>query len=292
MRTLSARILLGFAALTITFGVITATLVVNMSQVEDQVILIGKGYMPIALVSKDLQRNQEDLDGFLDELRDESVSEPRKLTLMRLRRERDRLVRKVRTVLEELERKIDVDPMQFTVTRPKIETIEHAIGAVGPLYEQILAAPPPPGDPDASAKAQQAAVDALVRVKYEEKKINTKAMELAGQLQRSVGRTADNLEKNEHTLRLRTIYSGITAVVLGLLVTVWVVITLRPLRRLREGARRIAAGDYGEPDLRGGARRGRRPRARVQLDGPRRRGARARAASARSGSPRSARWPR
>jgi signal transduction histidine kinase len=33
-------------------------------------------------------------------------------------------------------------------------------------------------------------------------------------------------------------------VVLGLLVTVWVVIQLRPLRRLREGARRIAAGDY------------------------------------------------
>ena len=31
---------------------------------------------------------------------------------------------------------------------------------------------------------------------------------------------------------------------LGLLVTVWVVITLRPLRRLRDGARRIAAGDY------------------------------------------------
>ena len=39
MRTLSARILLGFAAMTITFAVITATVVVNMQQVE---ILVGK----------------------------------------------------------------------------------------------------------------------------------------------------------------------------------------------------------------------------------------------------------
>lgn len=244
MRTLSARILLGFAALTITFGVITASLVVNMSQVEDQVILIGKGYMPLALVSKDLQRNQEDLNGYLDELRDEALAEPRKLTLKRLRRERDRLVKKVRAVLDELERKIEVDPQQFVVTGPKIETIERAIDAVGPLYDQVLAAPPPPGELDDAAKAQQAAVAALVKIKHEEKKINTKAMELAGQLQRSVTRTADYLEKNERTLRLRAIYLGITAVVLGLLVTVWVVIQLRPLRRLREGARRIAAGDY------------------------------------------------
>nr|MBA3501666.1 hypothetical protein [Deltaproteobacteria bacterium] len=61
MRTLSARILLGFAALTITFGVITATLVVNMRQVEDQVVLIGKGYVPLALESKDLARRQDEL---------------------------------------------------------------------------------------------------------------------------------------------------------------------------------------------------------------------------------------
>ncbi|HWU91431.1 MAG TPA: ATP-binding protein [Kofleriaceae bacterium] len=244
MRTLSARILLGFAVLTITFGAITASLVVNTSQVEDQVILIGKGYMPLALVGKDLQRNQEDLNGFLDELRDESLAEPRKRTLKRLRRERDRLVTKVRAVIDELERKIDVDPKQFKVTRPKIETIGYAVDAVATLYDQVLAGPAPPGDADAAAKAQQAAVEALTRLKQEENKISTMAMELAGYFQRSVGRTADYLEINEHTLRLRTIYLGLIAVVLGLLVTIWAVIQLRPLRRLREGARRIAAGDY------------------------------------------------
>ena len=61
MRTLSARILLGFAALTVTFAAITALVVYNTSQVEDQVTLIGKGYMQLALGAKDLARRQDDL---------------------------------------------------------------------------------------------------------------------------------------------------------------------------------------------------------------------------------------
>ena len=73
MRTLSARILLGFAALTMTFGVIAATVVFNMRQVEDQVLLIGKGFVPLALASKDLARRQDDLRNYLEEgLKDES----------------------------------------------------------------------------------------------------------------------------------------------------------------------------------------------------------------------------
>ena len=43
------------------FGVIAATVVFNMRQVEDQVVLIGKGFVPLALASKDLARRQDDL---------------------------------------------------------------------------------------------------------------------------------------------------------------------------------------------------------------------------------------
>jgi signal transduction histidine kinase len=45
---------------------------------------------------------------------------------------------------------------------------------------------------------------------------------------------------------MRALYLGVAAVVLGVLITAWVAVMLRPLRRLREGARRIAAGDYGK----------------------------------------------
>jgi len=236
MRTLSARILLGFAALTITFGVITATLVVNMSLVEDQSIRIGQGYMPAALASKDLQRNQEDLNGFLEKLRSEPLSDEARRELSGLRRRRDQPVAKIREILDRFEQKIDVDPRWFRVTRPTVESIERALGVVAPIYEQLIASSQ---DTDPKTIA-----GLLGKIRPQEERIKAQALYLAGLLQSQVRQTADYLEGNERTLRLRTIYLGVTAVLLGLLVTVWVVIQLRPLRRLREAARHIAAGDY------------------------------------------------
>jgi len=52
------------------------------------------------------------------------------------------------------------------------------------------------------------------------------------------------LEYNEQRLLRLTLYLCGSAIVIGLLITVWATLTLRPLRRLRDGARRIAAGDY------------------------------------------------
>ncbi|MDQ3364659.1 MAG: ATP-binding protein [Myxococcota bacterium] len=238
MRTLSARILLGFAALTITFGVITATVVVNMRQVEDQVLLIGKGYIPLALESKDLARRQDELHQYVENRVQDESTDRVKAELGRLRGNRDKRVREIRRILEGLERVIKVDPRQFTITRPRLEQIERGVITVAPLYAQFLSGP------GADADTRQAQTDALVKIRVEEGKLWDLINKLSDQLERSVVRTTSYLEQNEHTLRLRTIYSGVTAVVLGLLVTVWVVITLRPLRRLRDGARRIAAGDY------------------------------------------------
>jgi two-component system NtrC family sensor kinase len=59
-------------------------------------------------------------------------------------------------------------------------------------------------------------------------------------------RTKDWLAVNERTILMRAIYLGIAAMVLCAAITAWVAVTMRPLARLREGARRIAAGDYGK----------------------------------------------
>ena len=68
---------------------------------------------------------------------------------------------------------------------------------------------------------------------------------LSTQLENRVNSRTQRVEQNEHTLRRWTIALGLAAVMLGLVMTLWVVITLRPLRRLRDAARRVAAGDYG-----------------------------------------------
>jgi two-component system, NtrC family, sensor kinase len=259
MRTLSARILLGFAALTVTFAVITATLVDSLGQVEHQVILMGKGYVPLALKSKELANRQVDLRDYLEkQLPDETNPIHAKANINRYRAARDRFLVENRKVLEDLEKIIEVDPRQFTHSRPRLEAIEKGVAAVEPLYADILASPPlmlfdptslqirdafllpqPPVDPK-----REKAQTSLKRLLEEERKLRDQANLLASLQERNASTVTSQLQENEHILRVRTFYLGITAVALGLIVTLWVVITLRPLRRLREGARRIAAGDY------------------------------------------------
>jgi signal transduction histidine kinase len=69
--------------------------------------------------------------------------------------------------------------------------------------------------------------------------------DLASSLRSRTDHTADNLVRNATRLRLFTAVMGAIAVVIGLLITAWVILSLRPLGRLRTAARRIAAGDYG-----------------------------------------------
>ncbi len=259
MRTLSARILLGFAALTITFGVITATVVVYMRQLETQVLLIGEGYVPLALKSKELLNRQDDLSNYLEaQLSDELNMVLAKANINRHRSARDRELGKTRQILDKLERQIEVDPKQFTQTRPQLEALESAVDELRDDYEVILAAPPlaifepltqqiadafllPMKPPD---PRREAAYAALRKLRKDEVKIFNSVTKFSNGLAHNAAKMTDLLRSNEQTLRIRTIYLGSAAVLLGLIVTVWVVITLRPLRRLREGARRIAAGDY------------------------------------------------
>src|SRR5262252_4363259 len=67
MRTLSARILLGFLALTITFGVFATNLVWNLREVEDEASLILRGYVPLALAAAGLKLEEENLRNYLDQ---------------------------------------------------------------------------------------------------------------------------------------------------------------------------------------------------------------------------------
>lgn len=259
MRTLSARILLGFAALTVTFGVITATLVDSLGQVEDQVILMGKGYVPLALKSKELAARQDDLKNYLEkQLTEESNVILARANINRYKNARDRFLIETRRVLEDLEHHIEIDPRQFTDSRPRLEGLEKGVAAVEQLYADILAAPPlvmfEPVNPQILAffllppqqldpKREQAAIS-LKKLLDEERKLLSQANTMSQRQDRNVSHMTAQLQENEHILRVRTFYLGISAVVLGLMITLWVVITLRPLRRLRDGARRIAAGDY------------------------------------------------
>ncbi|HEY4177586.1 MAG TPA: ATP-binding protein [Kofleriaceae bacterium] len=246
MRTLSARILLGFAALTVAFAVITGTVVFNMRRVEDQAVMIGKGFVPLALAVKDLARRQDDLRNYLEEsLPDESSPMSAKVALTRARGNRDRELKAARRILDSVtENLTPLDPSWARQQiQPRVEALEAGRDAVNAMYDQLLTAPPI-GEKANWTPAQQKAAEVLNDLKNEERKTMIKANSLSDLLDQGVTSRYTNLERNQRTVRTWTVYLGISVVVFGIAIIVSVVITLRPLRRLREGARRIAAGDY------------------------------------------------
>lgn len=264
MRTLSARILIGFIALTLTFGVFAATIVRNLREVEDEASLILRGYVPLAMVSADLQRRQEDLKAYLDSgIQDATRSGEVTRSLNALRGSRDRALGEIVKTLDGLGGLTTTDGQaasevskQLPMTTPLVDEIRRMVKDTDAQYQLLLAAPlfhlPPKADAtfqaayDALDPPHKAAYDALQRARELELGIGRKATELKNAQSRHTTETKDWLANNERTIMMRAIYFGIAAVVLGVMITTWVAVTLRPLARLREGARRIAAGDYGK----------------------------------------------
>ena len=264
MRTLSARILLGFLALTITFGVFATTIVWNLREVEDEASLILRGYVPLALAAATLKQHEEDLRGYLDQgIGDASRPIDITHTVTSLRSRRDKAANQFliggpalgALVTSDGAAAADVKAL-LPATSQDAEKLKQQIDAVDPLYRTLLAAPPLhiPNKTDASFQAtydaldppHRQAYDALVALRDHERSIASLVAGIQSRSYARAQRDKDLLANNERTILLRAIYLGIVAVVLGLAITAWFAVMLRPLRRLREGARRIAAGEYGK----------------------------------------------
>jgi two-component system NtrC family sensor kinase len=272
MRTLSARILLGLVALTITFGVFVGTIVVNLREVEDQASLVLGGYVPLAMVSSDLAQRHSDLQAYLDQgIFDANQPNEVAAAIQNLRLKRELALKEIIKTLNGIGERINSNGQaasevsrQLPLTVPMVNDIKQRIADTAPLYDSLTAAPllhlPKPlqikADPgwqaayDALDPAHKtgydAAYDTLQRLRDAERPTGKTVSDVRDNWQRRMMRTKDWLAVNERTILMRAIYLGIAAMVLCAAITAWVAVTMRPLARLREGARRIAAGDYGK----------------------------------------------
>jgi len=236
MRTLSARILLGFAALTVTFGVITATRFHDDRIVEREIRVLRLGYVRLEPLPEELKYRQDDLAHYLD---GSFQDDPHQLVSLRVMR--DRAMTSLRTVLTAAKGIPNINEHEFDDLQARVDSVQTSIDKTTPLYARLN-------------KFQERSVreptedenDALAKLREAEDIIDRYVRDTVHALELRIDRSGTVLEDNEHKLRLATIYFGLTAVVLGLLITIWVVITLRPLHQLREAARRVAAGDYGK----------------------------------------------
>ena len=257
--TLSARIIIGFAVLVITFGGISLSAVLTTDNLNGTIRVIRTGHLQMALKSSDLSEKQQ---GLLSYLRDDLTGEssPRRVA-MRLRRLREQRDNQLAVIEETLSHLHDIPPVQarsFRQTSTDVREIRTLIAETAPFYAQLLAAPPlekpsagtvRPGGvatpaPDlATAAAGEAALRRLQRL---EGRVNGKTGALELRKRDDVQDTALSLERGSRKMRMLTVLWGAIPLLVGVLITIWAMVNLRPLRRLRDAAREIARGDYGQ----------------------------------------------
>jgi len=248
LRTLSARIVVGFAALILTFGITTAWIVLYMDQVSAEVAIIRTGYLQLSFKVRELQRKQQDLIFYLEDIPGEAMVRRVEKRTSQYVAARTKLLADSVAIIDGIDNLPERHRDRFAEMRRELVELGASMDRLAPLYEKLLAGPP------LERKSETASIDpakleagaqALNELRVQETKIVKRANQVAENQTELLRKIMSNLEYNEDRLRLLTIYVGVTAVVFGLLVTVWATITLRPLRRLRDGARGIAAGDYG-----------------------------------------------
>ena len=254
LRTLSGRIVLGFTLLTLTFGTISALIVFNMVLLGRQIRLIRTGYLPLALEAKNLDEKQDVLWSYIsDELVGESVPARARRRIVQHTRARAKSLRdteKVLTDLTDLSGVQSAHARRIEGTRAQVAGIRNNIEELTARYRVVQATPPlevladVPERAEEEIQAQAEAREALDHLITFEAEILAQIKFLARQQSDQAKQVALTVERDEYRLRTFAIALGAISVLIGLLITIWATMTLRPLRRLRDGARRIAEGEY------------------------------------------------
>jgi len=245
LRTLSARILLGFAVLILTFAVVMAVTGGNIYVLTRQIRVIPDGYLQLALIGKDMVGKQTTLRDYVtDELDEESSARRARQRIRRLRSQRDRLLADARQTVARLTDVPASHRKHVRKTAEALDRIEERLAELEPLYDDLLEhgldelVETPSELLPADLKDRQRAITRI------ESSLFSQMHELARAQERLVESTALGVAKNEQRVRLYAIYLGAVAVAVAVLLALWVTMTLRPLRRLQQAAQRIARGDY------------------------------------------------
>jgi signal transduction histidine kinase len=230
LRTISGRIALAFLVLLVTFGVVSGYTILKLRQLGTDLQFVRTAYLEVALAVAQLNSLQR---GMVDQL---ELGDRERLSRPRVRYNHHMRVKLLEDTILQL-RELEVRPGR----RRSTQEIERQLARIldkyrvnEPLFE--------------SAFGTQVAPDARAEIVEElarrERHMSTEITTLFNYLKASTIAITLNLEEVERQASVGAISLGGVGALLGVLVTGWAVLTLRPLRRLHDGVRSVAAGNY------------------------------------------------
>lgn len=224
LRTISGRIAAGFAALLVLFGGVSGYTIVKMRSLVADLEFIRAAYLEVALTVAQLRSVQ---NGMVDQLEGGSPLPPH--TIKQSQKWRVKFLEEAIRQLPE----VSEHPTELAGVRDRLRRLLADYRECDALIAQMFAA-------DSDRDAAQAA---LLR---RERKILHQVSDWFDELRRRTIELAVGLEQVERQASFAALGLGVVGALLGVLVTVWSVYNLRPLRRLLAGVRSVAAGNYRE----------------------------------------------
>ncbi len=231
LRTISGRIALGFFVLLATFGAVSGYTTVKMRQLGSDLQFVRTAYLEVSLTIAQVSSLQS---AMVNQLGGTGASPLPPPYVNYSRRHRTRVLEASITQLRQLDelpesRKPAVDAILDKMTRLLENYTENE-----PLFEIAFSA-------DATAAAR---ADALEQLSRRERHLLSWINKWFSELRSDTIRITLNLEEVERQASLGAVTLGAIGALLGVLATIWVVLALRPLQRLHDGVRSVAAGNY------------------------------------------------
>jgi signal transduction histidine kinase len=212
LRTISGRIVLGYAVLVLTFGSLSGFTILRMHQLDRDLRFVLGAYYQVSLRVAQLRTTE---DQVVYELNTPDVVAQHAFIKASIEWRRKALTDNLDALGA-----LDVPPGQRASVDAIIVRTHHLLDRLDHLY-----------DDDSKLKEHEG--------RFQQEIINWQL-----DLRSATDRITYLLEDAEERTRLGVLTLGALAILVGLAVTLWGVYTLRPLARLRDGVRQIARGDY------------------------------------------------
>jgi len=225
-RSISGRVALGFFVGLATFGTVSSYTILRMRQLGTDLQFVRTAYLDLAF---DITKLNEQQAGLLDSL-EQQPPPSRSLVKYNLGKSEELLDSSIKDLSQFAGR------WRVDANRARLETLREKFRAGDQLAEAAFAE-------QLSPEARAAAFDAF---KKAERHLKIEIGTWSRSLKEEAMKIAMNLEEIERQASLGAIVLGALGATLGILVTVWVILTLRPLRRLHEAVRKVAGGNYRE----------------------------------------------
>jgi two-component system NtrC family sensor kinase len=229
LRTISGRIALGFFVLLATFAAVSGYTILKLGQLGSDLQFVRTAYLEVSLAVAQLNSLQS---GMVDQL-DGKAPLPRPFVNYS-QQIRMKLLDQSIAQIRNLEGVPQSKRNEVLAIERQLVRLARRYRENGPLFEIAFS-------PQAAPEAKAAAVADLSRREHH---ISSEINSWFHQLKTSTIAITLELEEVERQASLGAIYLGVVGALLGVLVFVWSVLTLRPLARLHDGVRSVAAGNY------------------------------------------------